>query len=87
MRRGQAAAAACPFFFKELMMQNNNCRQLDVTREIPRSVPLTLRELTGRRVRVVPFGALITQEFIAGRVTIYLNQQNLVRNVVVETCD
>ncbi len=86
MARGQAAAAACPFF-KELMMQNNNCRQLDVTREIPRSVPLTLRELTGRRVRVVPFGALITQEFIAGRVTIYLNQQNLVRNVVVETCD
>ncbi|NHZ66188.1 hypothetical protein [Massilia genomosp. 1] len=68
-------------------MQNNNCRQLDVTREIPRSVPLTLRELTGRRVRVVPFGALITQEFIGGRVTIYLNQQNLVRNVVVETCD
>jgi hypothetical protein len=69
------------------MMQNNTCRQLDVTREIPRSVPLTLRELSGRRIRVVPFGALITQEFIAGRVTIYLNQQNLVRNVVVETCD
>jgi hypothetical protein len=84
---GQAASAACPPFIEEHIMQNNNCRQLDVTREIPRSVPLTLRELTGRRIRVVPFGALITQEFIAGRVTIYLNQQNLVRNVVVETCD
>lgn len=67
-------------------MQSNNCRTWSLTNDLPRSLPLTLRDLAGRRIRVVPFGALITQDFVAGRVTIFLNQAGLVRDVVVENC-
>jgi hypothetical protein len=51
---------------------------------VPRDVPLLLREIIGRKVRVVPFGSDVTQEIQPGRVTIYLNEQGRAFDVQVD---
>lgn len=55
-----------------------------LSENVPSEVPITLRDLIGRIVRVVPEGHLITQEYIAGRVTIYLDHQGLAKEISVE---
>lgn len=55
-----------------------------VTEGIPQGVPLTLRDLIGRPIRIIKFGTPHTMEFIAGRVTFKLDANGLVSEVQVE---
>jgi hypothetical protein len=55
-----------------------------LSEQVPADVPLTIRELVGRPLRVVKFGDVVTQEYIPGRVTIYLSERGLVADVAVE---
>jgi hypothetical protein len=51
---------------------------------VPRGAPLLLRDIIGRKIRVVPFGSLVTQEIQPGRVTIYLNERGQAFDVRVD---
>ncbi|WP_332859842.1 hypothetical protein [Janthinobacterium svalbardensis] len=51
---------------------------------IPQGVPITLRDLIGRPVRIIKHGSARTMEFIAGRVTFLLDADGLVAEVQVE---
>lgn len=55
-----------------------------LSEQLPTEVPLTIRDLIGRPLRVVKFGDVVTQEYIPGRVTIYLSERSLVADVAVE---
>lgn len=55
-----------------------------LSEQIPAEVPLTIRDLIGRPLRVVKFGDMVTQEYIPGRVTIHLSERGLVADVAVE---
>ena len=46
--------------------------------KFPESVPLSLRDLIGRPVRTVRPGEVITLEYIAGRVTFFLDEPDVV---------
>ncbi|RSZ60208.1 hypothetical protein HF313_21190 [Massilia atriviolacea] len=48
---------------------------------LPQSVPLSLRDLIGRPVRTVRPGDVITLEYIAGRVTFFLDDAGLVADI------
>ena len=54
---------------------------------IPHSVPITLRDLIGRPVRIIKFGNQHTMEFVPGRVTFQLDENGLVSEVLVERGD
>lgn len=56
-----------------------------VNEGIPEGVPLTLRDVIGRPVRIVAHGSAHTMEFIAGRVTFMLDANGLVSEVQVES--
>jgi hypothetical protein len=68
------------------IIMDTNCGQWTLSTDLPKSLPLTLRDLLGRRIRVVPHGGFITLEFIPGRVTVYLDEAGFVKDVVVEGC-
>ncbi|NHZ96961.1 hypothetical protein F2P46_14640 [Massilia sp. CCM 8734] len=47
----------------------------------PESVPVSLRDLIGRPVRTVRPGEVITLEYLAGRVTFFLDEAGLVTDI------
>lgn len=49
--------------------------------KFPESVPLSLRDLIGRPVRTVRPGEVITLEYIAGRVTFFLDDAGRVIDI------
>lgn len=53
-------------------------------KQVPQSVPVSLRDIIGRTVRVLRPGDHATQEIMPGRVTIYLDDNNRVTDVAVE---
>lgn len=55
-----------------------------VKQQVPQSVPVSLRDIIGRTVRVLRPGDRATQEVMPGRVTIYLDDKGRVTDVVVE---
>ncbi|WP_166876773.1 I78 family peptidase inhibitor [Massilia mucilaginosa] len=55
--------------------------------KFPESVPLSLRDVIGRPVRTVRPGEVITLEYIAGRVTFFLDEAGLVTEIGFEPED
>jgi len=53
-------------------------------KQVPQSVPMSLRDIIGRTVRVLRPGDHATQEVMPGRVTIYLDDKGRVTDVAVE---
>jgi hypothetical protein len=51
---------------------------------LPNDVPLTLRDLVGRPIRVLKKGAPHTMEYVSRRVTFYTDDNGLVVDVMVE---
>lgn len=49
-----------------------------------KAVPLTIRDLIGRQLRVVKFGDALTQDVMPGRVTIFLGEDGRVADIWVE---
>lgn len=49
--------------------------------QLPQSVPLSLRDLIGRPVRTVRPDDIITLEYIAGRITLFLDDAGLVTEI------
>lgn len=52
--------------------------------KLPKGVPLSIRDLTGRILRVVEHGNVVTQQYVAGRVTIYKTADGRIRTIEVE---
>jgi hypothetical protein len=54
------------------------------TDKLPKSAPLSIRDLVGRILRVVEDGQVVTQEYIPGRVTIYKTKDGRIGSISVE---
>ena len=54
------------------------------TTKLPKGVPLSIRDLVGRVLRVVGNGNVVTQEYVAGRVTIYKTEDGRIGSISVE---
>ncbi len=48
------------------------------------SEPVLIKQLLGRKVRIVYPEDKITQEYQSGRVTIYINKEHLIDNIPIE---
>lgn len=55
--------------------------------DLPNGIPVSLRDLIGRPIRVVAEGHAHTMDFVAGRVTIYLDKNGLAKEISVEKGD
>lgn len=51
---------------------------------LPKGVPLSIRDLVGRSIRVVEHGHVVTQEYVPGRVTIYKTLTGRIRSISFE---
>ena len=47
-------------------------------------IPVLVRELVGRRIRIAKVGDAVTQEYQPGRVTIYVNEQHRIGHIQIE---
>lgn len=48
------------------------------------SVPTTIKDLIGRKCRVVQYGDAVTQEYESGRITIFLNEDGRIADIFFE---
>ena len=51
---------------------------------LTKGVPLSIRDLVGRSIRVVEHGHVVTQEYVPGRVTIYRTEEGRIRSISIE---
>jgi hypothetical protein len=52
---------------------------------LPSNIPLSLRDLVGRRLRVVRPGDKVKMDLVPGRVTIHLDEESRATDIVVES--
>lgn len=54
------------------------------TDRLPKGVPLSIRDIAGRVLRVVKYGQTVTGEHIPGRVTIYKTKDGRIESILIE---
>ena len=72
-------------FFADRRLENDMDNNCTWPWKFPESVPLSLRDLIGRPVRTVMPGEVITLEFMAGRITFFLDEDGRVTEIGYES--